>query len=106
MQFNFAFFETKVIVRTFTFCSVLNAILINTKCEIEILSFSIHDSCNNAIFTFLTAYSNDVYMTFVDRFQLCYKIRNFADSKFFCISKFDEFDVLDMQFIDISCVRL
>ena len=86
--------------------SLLNAIFVKAECEIEILSFSIHDSCNNTIFAFLTAYSSIVCMTFVDRLQLCCKIRNFADLKFFCISKFDEFDVLDMQFIDISYVRI
>ena len=75
---------------------MLNVILINARCEIEILSFSVYDSCHNTIFAFLTTYSNIVCMTFVDRLQLCCKIRNFADSKFFCISKFDEFDVLDM----------
>ena len=105
VQFNFAFFKTKVIVRALTFCSILNAILINAKCKMEILSFSIHDSCNNTIFAIFTAYSSIVCLTFVDRLQLCCKIRNFAVSKFFYISKFDVFDVLNMQFIDISCVR-
>ena len=76
--------------------SLLNAIFMNAKCDIEILSFSVHDSCNSTISTFLTAYSNIVCMTFVDLLQLCCKIRNFAVSKFFCISKFDKFDVLNM----------
>ena len=78
------------------FCSLLNAILINTKCKIDILPFLIHDSCNNIIFAFLTAYFNIVCMTFVDRLQLCCKTHNYAALKFFCISKFNEFDVLDM----------
>ena len=46
------------------------AIFINAECEIEMLLFSIHDSYNNTMLTFLTAYFNIVCMTFVDRLQL------------------------------------
>ena len=99
MQLIFAIFETKIIVRALTFYFVLNAILINTRCEIETLLFSFHDSWNNTIFAFLTAYFSILCRTFVDRLPLCCKTRNFADSKFFCISKFDEFDVVNMRFI-------
>ena len=53
VQINFAFFETKVIVHVLTFCSVLNTILMNAKCAIEILLFSIYDSCNNTIFALI-----------------------------------------------------
>ena len=72
VQLRFALFETNVIVRALNFASLsLNEILINAKCETEILLFSIHDSCSKTIFAFLTAYSNIVCMTFVDRLQFC-----------------------------------
>ena len=108
IQFIFNFFEINAMMRALksTLLTLLNAIFVNAKCEIEILSFSIHNSCNNTIFAFLTAYFDIVCITFVDRLQLFCKIRNFAVSQFFCISKFNEFNVLNIQFIDISCVRL
>ena len=34
--------------------SLLTVTLVNAECEIEVLLFSIHDSCNNTIFAFLT----------------------------------------------------
>ena len=68
VQFIFEFFEINAIVRAlkFAWLSLLNAIFVKAECEIEILSFSIHDSCNNTIFAFLTAYSSIVYMTLID----------------------------------------
>ena len=65
----------------YAWLSLLNAIFVKTKCEIEILSFSIHNSCNNTIFALLTTYSKIVCMTFVDRLQLCYKNSQFCKFK-------------------------
>ena len=82
---------------------LLNAIFVKAKYEIEISLFSIYNSCSNTISAFLTAYFNIVSIIFDNRLQLCCKIRNFTVSKFFCISKFDNFDVLDIWFVNISC---
>ena len=55
----------------FAWLTLLNAIFVNAKCGIEILSLLIHNSCNNTISAFLTTYFSIVCITFVDRLQFC-----------------------------------